>query len=105
REIINKIPVDLLKKTLSGVDLKILKFYKGKGCPYCGNTGYVGRIALAEVLDITDEVREAIMNGEKTLTLEEIKKSQQFITIKEDGVIKVLLGLTTMEEVLRILGA
>lgn len=102
--VINNMPVALLKKALAGVDLKNLKFYKGKGCARCSNTGYIGRIAFAEVLDITDKVKEVIMNGEKTLTLEEIRESQQFITIKEDGIIKVLLGLTTMEEVLRTLG-
>jgi len=89
---------------LPEADMKNLKFYKGNGCLYCGNMGYKGRIALAEVLDITDEIKEVIAEGKKILTLEEIRKSQQFITIKEDGIIKVLLGLTTMKEVLRVLG-
>ncbi|MFH1233178.1 MAG: GspE/PulE family protein [Patescibacteria group bacterium] len=103
--VIDNMQIDVLKKVLTGVDLKNLKFYKGKGCSYCGNTGYSGRIAFAEVLDITDKVKEVIMNGKKILSVEEIRKSQQFTTIKEDGIIKVLLGLTTMEEVLRTLGA
>ena len=103
-EEINNIPATILKEMLIGVDLKNLKFYKGRGCSRCGNTGYAGRIALIEVLDITDEIRAITMEGKKNLTLEEVRKTQQFTTIKEDGIIKVLLGLTSMEEVLRILG-
>ncbi|MFH1232416.1 MAG: GspE/PulE family protein [Patescibacteria group bacterium] len=103
-EEINNIPATILKEMLVGVDLKNLKFYKGRGCSRCGNTGYTGRIALIEVLDITKEIRLIIMEGKKNLTLEEARKTQQFTTIKEDGIIKVLLGLTSMEEVLRILG-
>ena len=98
------IPATILKEMLIGVDLKNLKFYKGRGCSRCGNTGYAGRVALIEVLDVIDEIRAVIMDGKKNLTLEEVRKTQQFITIKEDGIIKVLLGLTSMEEVLRILG-
>jgi len=101
---ISQIPADLLKKLLPKLDLKNLKFYRGKGCPRCGNIGYIGRVALAEVLDITDEIREIIKDENKILTIDNVKQSQLFTTIKQDGIIKVLLGLTTMEEVLRTIG-
>ena len=83
------------------LDIKKIKFYKGKGCARCGATGYSGRVALAEVLDVNDKVKEIIMNNKSNLTLDELVKDQNFITMKQDGIIKVLMGLTTMEEVLR----
>jgi len=98
---LSNIPAAVIKEMLPGVDLKKIKFYKGKGCIRCGMTGYTGRIALAEVLDVNDKIREIIMENKKNLTVDELIKNQNFITMKQDGLIKVLLGVTTMEEVLR----
>ena len=78
-------------------------FHSGKGCPRCGNTGYAGRVALAEVLDINDKIKEIIFSGKKHLSLDEVRASQKFVSIKQDGIIKVLQGVTTMEEVLRVI--
>ena len=91
----------VVKEMLPGYDFKKIKFYKGQGCVHCGATGYAGRIALAEVLDVNDKIKEIIMNNKFNLTVDELIKNQNFITMKQDGIIKVLLGLTTMEEVLR----
>jgi len=95
------IPEAVIKEMLPEVDLKKIKFYKGKGCARCGMTGYMGRIALAEVLDVNDKIKEIIMENKINLSIDDLIKDQNFITMKQDGVIKVLLGLTTMEEVLR----
>lgn len=100
-ETIKEIPEEIMQKMLPDLDLKKIKLYKGQGCPRCGNSGYMDRIAFTEVLDITDDLRNIIVDSEKIPTMEDVKKSQQFITIKQDGVIKVLMGLTTMDEVLR----
>lgn len=94
-------PPAVIKEMLPSFDIKKLKFYKGKGCARCGMTGYSGRIALAEVLDVNDEIKEIIMENKTNLTVDLLIKNQNFITMKQDGIIKVLLGLTTMEEVLR----
>jgi len=94
-------PPAAIKELIPDFDIKKIKFYKGKGCARCGATGYTGRIALAEVLDVNDKIKEIIMNNKDNLTLDDLVKNQNFITMKQDGIIKVLMGLTTMEEVLR----
>ena len=94
-------PLAVIKEMIPNFDLKKIKFYKGQGCPRCGATGYSGRIALAEVLDVNDKIKDIIMNSQVNLTLDDLIKNQNFITMKQDGIIKVLLGLTTMEEILR----
>ena len=91
-----------IKGIIKGFDENKLIFHKGKGCPRCGNTGYVGRVALSEVLDITEELKQMIIDGAKSLDDEIISKTQKFISIKQDGIIKVLAGLTTLEEVYRV---
>jgi len=99
---INNIGEDYLRTIMPDFSHDKLKFFKGKGCPRCGNTGYAGRVALAEVLDINDELKELIFSGKSHLNREIISASQKFITIKQDGIIKITQGLTTMEEVLRV---
>jgi len=94
-------PSAAIKEMMPDFDIKKLKFYKGQGCARCGATGYAGRVALAEVLDVNDKIKEIIMDNKANLTLDDLVKNQNFITMKQDGIIKVLMGLTTMEEVLR----
>ncbi|MFA5154958.1 MAG: GspE/PulE family protein [Patescibacteria group bacterium] len=77
--------------------------YRAVGCARCENTGYLGRVAIAEVIEIDDRLREIIDSGEKNLTIETVRSIEDFCTIKQDGVIKVLQGKTTMEEVLRVI--
>ena len=69
----------------------------------CNKTGYKARVALAEVLDVNDYVRDVIFNKNGALTEEEVRKNQPFISINQDGIIKVLQGLTSMEEVMRVM--
>ncbi|MDO8592894.1 MAG: ATPase, T2SS/T4P/T4SS family [bacterium] len=94
-------PPAAIEQMFPGFDIKKIKFYKGRGCARCGSTGYLGRVALAETLDVNDKIKEVIMDNKKNLTLADLIKDQNFITMKQDGIIKVLLGLTTMEEVMR----
>ena len=79
------------------------KVYKAVGCARCENTGYLGRFSIAEVIEIDERLREMIDNGDKNLNIETVRKLQDFCSIKQDGVIKVLQGKTTMEEVLRVI--
>lgn len=95
-----KTPPVAIKEMIPDFDLKKIKFYKGKGCTNCGGIGYTGRIALVEVLDVDDKIKELIIN-KVNLTIEDLAKKQNFITMKQDGILKALLGLTTIEEVLR----
>ncbi len=79
------------------------KVYKAVGCQHCENTGYNSRVSIAEVIEINDEIKEIINDGEKTLNLETVRKTEDFVSIKQDGIIKVLQGITTLEEVFRVI--
>jgi len=79
------------------------RFYKGKGCSRCGDTGYQGRVSIAEVLDVNEEVRSLIANKKEMSYDMDILKKQKFITIKQDGIIRALQGVTSFEEVLRVM--
>lgn len=103
KKIISEIPADYFKKILSGIDLDNMVFYKGKGCPACGNSGYSGRVAISEVLDVNDKLKNLIMDGKKVLKADDIKNSQLFINFQQDGAIKVLQGITSIEEFLRVI--
>src|SRR3989339_879672 len=79
------------------------RFYAGKGCARCGDTGYQGRVSISEMLDVNDEVRELIA-GKKDIHYDaELLKKQKFITVKQDGIIRALQGVTSFEEVLRVM--
>ncbi|MCK4284536.1 MAG: hypothetical protein KAX44_09485, partial [Candidatus Brocadiae bacterium] len=75
--------------------------YYGKGCRECRNTGFLGRTAIAELLLIDDEVREAIL---RRAPAAEIRKNTdgRMLTMRRAGCRKVMLGTTTAEEVLRV---
>ena len=79
------------------------KLYRAVGCQRCENTGYSSRISIAEAIDINEELREMINNDDQELNLEAVKKTEDFISVKQDGIIKVLQGVTTMEEILRVI--
>lgn len=80
-----------------------LKIYQPVGCQRCQGTGYLERVAVGEIIEINENLKYIIINDLKNLTIEKIKQSQEFVSIKEDGFIKVLLGLTNLEEVLRVI--
>jgi len=73
-----------------------------QGCDECGDTGYKGRIALSEIIEIDDAMREAITTEAPAGTLFEIARAQGFLTLYEDGLMKARRGETTLAEVLRV---
>ncbi len=79
------------------------KLYEAVGCQRCENTGYSSRVSVAEVIEINDALKEMINSGEGELNIEAVKKTEDFVSIKQDGVMKVLQGVTTMEEILRVI--
>lgn len=79
-----------------------LLFYRGKGCKKCGDDGYKGRVGLYEVMEITDTIKEALLNNTNTDKLRQIAREEGMITILEDGFIKAQQGQTTIEEILRV---
>jgi type IV pilus assembly protein PilB len=82
-------------------EVKTTKIYHGKGCSACGKRGYKGRTGLYEVMEINDELRELILVGASALELKKKAIEQGMITLRRSGLIKVALGMTTLEEVLR----
>jgi len=79
-----------------------LSFYKGKGCSRCGDSGYKKRVAVMEILENKDDVQASIIRNASSGEINKAAKAQGMVTIFEDGMQKALLGLTTIEEVLRI---
>ena len=78
--------------------------YRGRGCPVCNFTGYKGRMGIFEVLEIDNEVRTLISGHDFSLdALVALARKKGMVTMLEDGVRKAELGLTTMEEVLRVI--
>ncbi|WP_226646576.1 GspE/PulE family protein [Mesobacillus subterraneus] len=82
--------------------IQIERVWRGSGCSSCNMTGYRGRIAIHEVLQINGELRKAIMNEEPINVIREIAVSNETIFLIDDGLLKVKQGLTTTEEVLRV---
>jgi type II secretory ATPase GspE/PulE/Tfp pilus assembly ATPase PilB-like protein len=81
---------------------KEVKLYRGKGCPSCGDTGYYGRIGVYEVLPVTDSISKLILERSPASDIENKAKEEGMITLKQDGYLKILEGLTTVEEILRV---
>jgi type IV pilus assembly protein PilB len=78
--------------------------YRGTGCQACGHTGYRGRLAIFEILDATEDVRKLIVSPEFTLdNLRDSAHKQKMITMFEDGLRKSEKGMTTLDEVLRVI--
>lgn len=76
--------------------------FKGNGCEKCNNSGFLGRTGIYEVLRVTEKVAKLIMEREDANTIERTTMADGMITMKQDGYLKVLEGITTMEEVIRV---
>jgi type IV pilus assembly protein PilB len=75
------------------------------GCVRCGGSGYKGRVGLYEVMTITDEIRKLILEKADGNTIRDVALGQGMWAMREDGIDKIGLGVTSIEEVLRALGA
>lgn len=99
--------IDEIKKTL-GPHLpreyqeKSINLFKGAGCSECNNTGYLGRIGIFEVLKITPKINKLILAQASAKDIQKQALEERMITMKQDGYWKVLDGITTVEEVLRV---
>jgi len=87
----------------TGLDLSDATFHRGKGCKKCRGTGYRGRTAIFELLDIDDKLRELITRPATTAELRAAAIDLGMTTMLRDGIEKATQGITTVEEVLRVL--
>lgn len=98
----HELPVNVLREMgYSPEDVNNLKIFKPKGCEFCNNTGYKGRIGLFEVMEISDEIRELILNRALSREIKRKAMEQGMTTLRRSGLIKIKNGITSVEEVLR----
>jgi type IV pilus assembly protein PilB len=92
----------LVQLGFSEEDAKSAKCYKGRGCPACNGSGYKGRIALYEVMPVSNKIKELVLDG---ASADELKKSAVGFgmkTLRMSGLTKVREGITSIEEVMRV---
>jgi type II secretory ATPase GspE/PulE/Tfp pilus assembly ATPase PilB-like protein len=97
--------VDDIKSVLGKLWVPVTENFelqKGSGCPQCGNTGYSGRIGVFEVLPITEKIGRLILEHAPDSEIEKQAVSEGMITMKQDGYLKAIEGITTLEEVIRV---
>jgi len=86
----------------SAEEAKGIKAFKGKGCMACSETGYKGRVALYEVMVITEQVKDAVLQGGSAAELRELARANGMKTLREAGLQKIREGATTIQEVMRV---
>ena len=87
--------------SLSPDDVADKIFYKGRGCEVCNNTGYKGRVGLFELMIMSDELRDKIMNNAQADELREIARKQGMVALRDAGIKACFDGVTTPDEVVR----
>lgn len=103
--LVNEIKKDLVgipESYFEGIDKNNLKFYKGAGCDKCGKTGYQGRMGIYEVLPVNTQIQDLVLSKASTHKIYEYANKLGMITMKQDGVIKILRGETTIDEIIRV---
>ncbi len=85
-----------------GISPSNINLARGTGCLQCNNTGYKGRLGLFELMIMSEELEKLILQRASSGKLLEMAKAEGLKTIKEDGLLKVIQGITTLEEVLRV---
>ncbi|MGH7361579.1 MAG: type II secretion system protein GspE, partial [Candidatus Methylomirabilales bacterium] len=95
-------PGALVDVGFSAEEAKGIKTFKGKGCMACSETGYKGRVALYEVMLITEQVKDAILQGGSAAELRELARGNGMRTLREAGLQKIREGITTIQEVMRV---
>ncbi len=92
---------ELMQLGIKTRDVANQRFYYGKGCDHCKNTGYKGRTALFELMDVNDPIREMILNKASASAIRLAAQRAGMRTLRDAGIQKVFAGLTTIEEVVR----
>jgi type II secretory ATPase GspE/PulE/Tfp pilus assembly ATPase PilB-like protein len=96
----DRIQMKAPEKGANGED--IVYQYRGKGCQRCGDSGYKGRVGIFEVLHVTEKIGRMMMENVPSDEVQKLAMQDGMITIVQDGYLKALEGITTVEEVLRV---
>lgn len=91
----------LMELELRPEDVVGKKFYYGRGCDNCNNTGYRGRMGIYEIMLLDDDLRDAIMKHASTQVLRQMAKGRGMRTLRQSGLLAIYDGITTIEEVVR----
>jgi type II secretory ATPase GspE/PulE/Tfp pilus assembly ATPase PilB-like protein len=94
--------LDFLAQYGIDIDLNTVKFYHGKGCKKCKGSGYKGRMSITEVFAVNETIRELILKGGSADDIQSAAIGDGMRPLTVDGWIKVLKGLTTVDEVMRV---
>ncbi len=95
-------PTEYETQIFTDYGLDVTEVMRGAGCPSCNHTGYRGRLAIHEVLVVSEKIRKQILLENSSMNIREVAREQGDHTLLEDGLAKVVAGLTTIEEVLRV---
>jgi type IV pilus assembly protein PilB len=95
-------PEQELMEQLGIDDSPDLIFYKGKGCVICNGTGYSGRIGIFEMIEVSKSIKRLILKNRSTQKINETAKIEGMKTLRQSGIEKVLLGITTIEQVIAV---
>jgi len=104
-EKVKNILEDLPEEEKKEIDFKNLKFYKGDGCKACQGIGYKGRIGIYEIMVMDKDIEKLILSGKVSeYDMREIAKEKGMVSMLQDGIIKALEGITSVDEVFRVAG-
>jgi len=101
---LKEVDLEMIKRYIADYDpAKAINIYEPVGCVRCSKTGYKGRLVICEVIEINEFIRDVILNKNGVISVETARQNQKFITINEDGLIKAMMGLTSLEEIMRVM--
>jgi type II secretory ATPase GspE/PulE/Tfp pilus assembly ATPase PilB-like protein len=90
-----------------GIENKVddnLIFYKARGCAHCNNTGYRGRVAVMEALEVDDDIKELIIKRASEVEIRKAALANRMVPLRENALTKVIKGISTLEELARVTG-
>ncbi len=91
------------KRLIAPSELSMAGFFKGQGCEKCSGLGYKGQIGIFEILQITDEIKQMILTGDiSEQRLKEVAVKNGMVSLVQDGILKAMRGVTSLEEVFRV---
>ena len=95
--------IEVLERMKKVLNKEKIPLFKGSGCKFCDNTGYKGRIGIFEILKISTEIREIIIQNGSSEKLHSTAEKLGMKTMQTDGYQKILNGTSTLEEISRVL--